>query len=121
MLPWGPVGEQKESRPVVFANRIDLVRNTDHVIVRFGFRQKEKPDEDEQQFGEEVTRVVLPLTANADLALKAMEVLFTSAFAIQDFFNTFAQRMHGLNAMKAQIEAMQAQVQAQAKAQAGKK
>lgn len=92
------------------------MRNTDHFVLRFGFREKENDDEADDQFGDEVARIVIPLTASVDLTLGVFEALFTSAMGLQNFFTSFGTRVAGLNSLKATIEAaMKKQAEAQQK------
>lgn len=104
--------------PVFFANRVMVVRNTDHFVLKFAFRQKETDDESEDQPGDELARVVIPLTTSVDLTLAVFEGLFRSAMGLQTFFSSFGARVTQLNVLKASIEEAakkQAAAQEQAK------
>lgn len=96
---------------VLFANRVEVIRNTDHFVLKLGLQA----NQGDASLGKEVLKLVLPLTTSIDLGLKLFEGMFLAAGEIQTYFAQIGERVNRLNDIKAVVEN---QVKSQA---AGKK
>lgn len=85
---------------VLFANRVEVVRNTDHFVLKLGLQAKQG----DASFGKEILKVVLPLTTSIDLGLKLFEGMFLAAGEIQAYFAQIGEKVNRLNDIKAIIE-----------------
>lgn len=85
---------------ITFANRVEVVRSTDHFIVRLGFQAKPN----DQTFGREVAKIALPLTTSVDVCLKLFEGMLLAIPDLQRYFEQVGGRVAALNMVKEQAE-----------------